>query len=151
MPTTKVKLEENGKFGKGIFAIEHINKGEVIASFDGEIYGWDDDRWTDELYDHVIQFEERKWRDSNGIARWINHSCEPNCGIKNLFDVVAMRDIEAGEEITWDYEMTEKNPWWRMNCKCGTKSCRMVIGNYDNMPEIIRQKYAGYISEWLVI
>ncbi|MES3031302.1 MAG: SET domain-containing protein [Patescibacteria group bacterium] len=150
MDNPKVTVKETGKFGKGVFAHEKILKGEVIAEFDGEIYGWDDERWSQELYDHVVQFEEKKWRDSKGIARWINHSCNPNCGIKELFKVTAMRDIEPGEEITWDYEMTEKHPWWRMKCECGSTLCRKEIGNFDAMPQNIRERYRGYISEWLL-
>ena len=99
----------------------------------------------------VIYSSEVRWRDSQGIARLINHSCEPNCGIKKLFNVVAMRDIVKGEEITWDYDMTEDNKNWRMNCLCGTPSCRKIIGSYKNMPEEVREKYKGYISEWLLI
>ena len=110
----------------------------------------DNVRWDDELCDHAIQFAENKWRDSQGIARLLNHSCEPNCGIKDLFKIVAMRDIKSGEEITWDYEMTEDNPNWRMRCRCGSDQCRKNIGNYQNMPEKTRQKYRGFISAWLV-
>lgn len=148
MDNPKVAVKK-AKYGKGVFAKEKIKKGELIASFDGRIYGWNSKLWTQDLYDHVIQFEERKWRDSKGVAMLINHSCEANSGIKNLFDVVAMRDINPSEEITWDYEMSEDHPWWRMKCKCGTKSCRKEIGAYKNMPEKIRKKYKGFISKWL--
>jgi len=149
MDSKKIKIKKTKDRGRGLFAKELIKKDELIAEFDGEIYGWDDDRWTDELADHCIQFEEFKWRDSKGIARVINHSCEPNCGIKNLFQVIAMRDILPGEEITWDYEMTENHPDWRMECECGSKICRKIIGKHENMPQEIRDKYKGYISEWL--
>jgi uncharacterized protein len=149
MDNPKVILKEGEKFGKAVFAVEKIIKNEVVASFDGEIYPGGDPRWTDELRDHTIQFEEKKWRDSKGIARWLNHSCNPNCGIKDLFKVVAMRDIQAGEEITWDYEMTEKHPWWRMKCECGADDCPKIIGNYEQMPQKIRDRYKGYVSEWL--
>jgi hypothetical protein len=60
-----------------------------------------------------------------------------------------MRDIAPGEEILWDYEMTEDHPYWRLRCRCGTKSCRKIIGAYRNMPEATRKKYKGYISWWL--
>ncbi|MEK6889245.1 MAG: hypothetical protein AABW80_04025 [Nanoarchaeota archaeon] len=60
-----------------------------------------------------------------------------------------MKDIKRGEEILWDYEMTE-NSNWRMNCMCGNKNCRRVIGAYDNLPEEVRKKYKGYISTWLI-
>ena len=149
MDNKKVKVRSTRKYGRGVFAIKDIRKGEIIASFDGQILDDDFEPWTEDLYNHAIQFEKAKWRDSKGIARLVNHSCDPNCGIKRLFDIVAMRPIQKGEQLTWDYEMTEKNPDWRMRCRCGTPICRKVIGNYKNMPLKIRKKYKGYISSWL--
>jgi hypothetical protein len=146
----KVVVKRTRKYGKGVFAKQTIRKGEVIASFDGPIYDDNYEPWTDDMYNHAIQFGPTMWRDSAGIARLINHSCEPNCGIKKLFRVVAMRRIEAGEQITWDYEMTEKNPHWRMRCRCGSSLCRKIIGNYSNMPRATRRRYKGYISAWLL-
>lgn len=149
MDNPKVIVRET-KFGKGLFAKEDIKQGELIAEFDGQIYiDKEYDGLDKELEDHVVQFAKDKWRDSKGVARWINHSCDPNCGVRNLFQIVAMRDIGAGEELAWDYEMTE-NWEWRMRCGCGTQSCRKIIGAYGNMPQEIREKYKGYISEWLV-
>lgn len=151
MDSQKVVVKKTSNQGLGVFALDDINKDEVIAMFDGDIYDKDFDGWTDEILDHVIQFAPLKWRDSKGIARRLNHSCEPNCGIKDLFKIVAMRDIKKGEELTWDYEMTEKNEFgWRMKCRCGTESCRKSIGNFKNMPLEVRVKYEGYISGWLV-
>ncbi len=148
MDNAKVKVKRTKKYGRGVYAIKKIRKGEVIASFDGPIYTGRD-HWTTDMYNHSIQFAPNKWRDSKGVARLINHSCEPNCGIKRLFDVVAMRTIQPGEQITWDYEMTEKNPDWRLRCKCGLSQCRKIIGNYRNLPFAIRKKYGTYISLWL--
>lgn len=149
MDNKKVKVRKSNT-GLGVFALVEIQKDEIICMFDGEIYT-EHDIWTDDLLDHTVQFADTKWRESKGIARCLNHSCDPNCGIKELFKVVAMRDIKKGEELLWDYEMTEKNEYnWRMNCKCGTKICRGVIGNYKYMPLNIRKKYKGYISEWLL-
>lgn len=149
MDNPKVSLKKTKKYGKGVFADQPIRKGEIIAVFDGPIYGDDFEDWTKDLQTHTIQIGKAKWRDSKGLARYINHSCDPNCGIRGLYKVVAMRKIEKGEQITWDYEMTEKSDWWRMKCKCGSPLCRKVIGNYSNMPRKVRQKYKGYISDWL--
>ena len=149
MDSKKVIIRKTKKHGRGVFSIKPIRKGEVIAKFDGKIYDYDYPDWNNDLYNHVIQFEKRRWRDSAGIARLINHSCDPNCGIRDLFKVVAMRKIAPGEEITWDYEMTE-NYKWRMKCSCGSPICRKTIGAYKNMPKAIRKKYKGYISAWLL-
>lgn len=79
----------------------------------------------------------------------MNHSCEPNCGIKNLFSIVAMQDIQKGEELTWDYDIVEDSDW-RMECLCGSPICKKIIGSFGLVPKNIREKYKGYISEWLV-
>jgi uncharacterized protein len=149
MDNPKVSVHHTKKFGQGVFADQAIRKGAVIAAFDGPIYDDQYEPWTRDMYNHSIQFGPKIWRDSAGIARLINHSCDPNCGIKGLFKVVAMRKIEKGEQITWDYEMTEKNETWKMKCKCGSPLCRRVIGHYKNMPRSIRKKYTGYISDWI--
>ena len=138
--------------GKGVYARGPIRAGEVVAEWDGLIYDVDFEGWNDELENHVIQFAPHKWRDSTGIARYLNHSCVPNCGIKELFKIVAMRDIRADEELTWDYDMSEANQDypWQMQCKCGARSCRKVIRGYRQLPAAERKKYAGFISEWLL-
>ena len=150
MDNNKVTVRKTKKYGQGVFAKKKIFKGELIAAYDGPIFTGDYDYWTDDLYLHTIQIGPNTWRDSNGIARLINHSCDPNCGIKRLTHIVAMRDIEKGEEITWDYEMTEKHPYWSMRCRCGSKICRKRIGNYENMPKEVRKRYKGFISGWLL-
>src|SRR5690606_33439132 len=131
MDHPNIKVRNTRKYGKAVFATGNIRKGEVISTFNGRIYDHKFDKWTKDLLTHAVQIGRSMWRDSLGSARYINHSCEPNCGIKGLFTVVAMRDIRKGEEITWDYEMTEKSWWFRMKCKCGTEACRKIIGNYS--------------------
>jgi uncharacterized protein len=149
MDNKKVIVRKTSKYGKGVFAIETIHNGEVIASFDGKV--WEGETsWSDDVRDHAIQFAPNRFRDSKGIARLINHSCEPNCGIKKYFNVVAMRTIYPGEEVTWDYEMTENTKTWSIKCQCGSKTCRKVIGAFSNMPAHVRRAYKGFISDWLV-
>ena len=155
MDNPKVTIKES-KLGKGLFAISNISAGEEIASFDGQYYGsgakiyGSAGTWSEDSTNHTIQIAQHCWRDSTGFARYANHSCDPNCGIKELWRIVSMRDIHEGEEITWDFEMTEDNTRWIMECKCGTPICRKKIGAFRNMPEETRIKYKGYISGWLV-
>ncbi|MBP6942963.1 MAG: SET domain-containing protein-lysine N-methyltransferase [Candidatus Buchananbacteria bacterium] len=149
MTNPNITISTN-KFGKCLIANKDIAKDEIIAEFDGEVY--EAEKCTDlpkDIADHAIQFAEHTWKDSSGIARYINHSCEPNCGIKGLFTLVAMNDIKEGEELLWDYDMTEDSDW-RMECLCGTPSCRKIIGSFSLVPNTVRQKYKGYISDWLI-
>lgn len=140
----------SGRFGKCLIANAPILTGELVVEFDGEIY--EAEKCSDlpkDIADHAIQFEEHQWRDSRGMARYINHSCNPNCGMKGLFSIVTLRDVQAGEELTWDYDMTEDSDW-RMTCLCGEPECRGIIGSFAQMPKEIREKYKNHISTWLV-
>ena len=153
MDNSKVELRDT-KFGKGLFAKELILAGEEIASFDGKIFNGIDPIEEENCY-HAIQTSQFVLIESAGFARFANHSCEPNCGIKKLINITSMRDIMPNEEIMWDYEMTEdiwtdiNSQVYFMDCKCGSSICRKKIGSYRNMPQNIRNKYKGFISEWL--
>ncbi len=148
MDSSKVTIADT-QLGKGLIATTHIKKDEVIAEFDGEVY--EADKATDlpkKAANHAIQFAPHKYRDSNGFARCMNHSCEPNVGYRGLFTLVAMRDIATEEELLFDYDMSEDSDW-RMTCLCGTPSCRGIIGSFRNLPISVKKKYNGYISDWL--
>lgn len=151
MKNSKVIVKETKKIGKGLFALENIKKDGMIADFSGgKIYkAQKASDLPKDVADHAIEFGENEWIDTPEEGRFLNHSCDPNCGVRGKFQIVAMRDIEKGEELTFDYEMTEDSDW-SMQCKCGSKICRKIIGAYKNMPESVRQKYEGYISDWLI-
>ena len=155
MDNPNVIIKETENIGKGLFAIKDIKKDEIIADWTGgRVYTAESanklpNKLPENIRDHAVQFEEHKWIDTSGIGRYSNHSCNPNSGFNTKFHLVAMRDIKKGEQLTWDYEMTEDSDW-RMECRCGNLECRKIIGAYKNMPESIREKYKGYISEWLI-
>ena len=81
-----------------------------------------------------------------------NHSCEPNCGLQHneygAYDLVALRDIARGEEITWDYCMCE----WEMvgfsECHCGSSTCRKTICGAKNLPETFFEKHSGFLAPY---
>lgn len=155
----KIFVKDTHKYGKGIFAKKDIKKGEFISSFEGgKVYFAK--KASDlpnappkKVREHTVQFAKNKYmfKQSNtkSLANCINHSCNPNCGIKKLLRIVAMRKIKKGEELTWDYDMTE-NSDWKMKCKCESRNCRKIIRGYRYLPQSFRRKYKGYISEWLL-
>ena len=144
-----IKVDMN-EFGKCLIATANLKKGTTVASFDGLILKA---QKASELpvgsKNHAIQFAENKWRDSYGIARYANHSCNPNCGIKDMFILITMRNVVYGEELTWDYDMTE-NSDWRMECRCGALNCRKTVGAFSLLPLLKIKEYEGYISPWLI-
>lgn len=67
-------------------------------------------------------------------ARFINHSCEPNCysrvvvvdGQKHIV-IFALRKIYRGEELTYDYKFPIEEPGNKLPCNCGAKKCRKFL------------------------
>ena len=127
-----VEVRDTGKYGLALFAAGPIRKDEVVVEFDGEIFEADrasllPNNPPDYLQDHVIQIGQTSYRGSIGVATYLSHSCEPNCGYRGTCQIVAMRDIEEGEELSFDYAMSEDSDW-RLDCDCGSAHCRG--GNY---------------------
>lgn len=132
--------------GKGVFAARNIKKGEDIIEYRGRLLTAEE---ADKLYEgdetgHTFLFTlNEEWViDANvtgSKARWINHSCEPNCGsyllehpgtdrTKDKMMIEAIRDIKKGEELGYNYEITvdyrlsqEEKELWK--CHCGSKKC----------------------------
>lgn len=144
-----VEARQTADRGIGVFAKRALLAGELVASFDGEIYiGVTADDFPDHAQDYAIQFEETRVRDSKGIARYVNHSCDPNCGIVERFSIVTMKPVAEGEELTWDYDMSE-NSDWSMRCRCGSANCRRLVMGYRYLPLERRELYRGFISDYL--
>ncbi|WP_397209387.1 SET domain-containing protein-lysine N-methyltransferase [Nocardioides sp.] len=82
-----------------------------------------------------------------------NHSCDPNLGIRGDGDLVALRPIAAGDELTYDYSLTvPRNVFtrtWHLACACGADRCRRDVGNVDTVPIDVLQRYlaAGAVPD----
>jgi len=121
----KIVVKESPIHGVGVFAARRIGAGEVIIDGCRE---WLSDEALKEL-----PSEERSYIsiiDGRSIlfkppARFVNHSCNPNARGTGLGDV-AIRVIEAGEEITVDY-IAEQVPGLKLECNCKAPNCRGLL------------------------
>lgn len=79
----------------------------------------------------------------------VNHSCMPNTGFAGDRTLVAIRPIAPGEEITYDYAMSDTSDYDEFECRCGTTACRKrITGNDWKSPEL-RARYAGFMSAYI--
>ena len=81
---------------------------------------------------------------SGEVDDLINHSCEPNTGLKFSplgIILIAIKDIEMGEEITWDYSTTLFENSWKMLCDCKKGACRKVISDFTVLDKDLQKKY----------
>jgi hypothetical protein len=129
--------------GRGVIATRAIRKGTTLVEYKGERITWEEAERrypVDPVPYHTFLFEigdgshclDAQRRGSP--AKWINHSCKPNCEAEEDEDervfIKARRPIAAGEELTYDYNLTfeerisEKEKKRRYPCWCGAKSCR---------------------------
>jgi len=140
----------------GTFARKPIQKGELIAIFGGFVINTETVKSLPEEAEYMIlqvsdkQFIGSRKAEEFGEGDYVNHSCEPNAGIQGQIFLVAMRDIAVGEEITFDYCMTISDPLFaKMECHCGTKSCRKIVTCNDWKLKSLQDKYQGYFSYYL--
>lgn len=146
-----IEVRDTPTKGKGLFLKQNVVKNTMLASFDADIYYA---KRASELplpvRDRGIQCGEYFYRDSH-LIQFINHSCEPNAGIHGLFDIVAMTDLPAGTEISFDYSMSEDSDWELPEgaCRCGGISCRGKVGPYKDLPLEKKIQYWDYTSDWL--
>ncbi len=100
--------------GNGIFAQKPLKKGELLAVFGGVVYEWDAFiHLPEEERRLCIQVEENHFLVPRPIGEgdYVNHSCNPNAGLSGQIALVAMRDIQPGEEICFDYAMSDTRPY----------------------------------------
>jgi SET domain-containing protein len=142
--------------GRGLFARDAIAAGEIVAVKGGSIM----DRSTLAVVRHDILAAEIQVEDDLYIAPrsaleleasmlHLNHSCDPNVGVRGQITFVTMRDVPAGSELTIDYAMIDGDPSERMECSCGTRECRKVITGDDWRLPDLRHRYAGYFSRYI--
>ncbi|KAM3921150.1 histone-lysine N-methyltransferase 2B isoform 2-T2 [Leptodactylus fuscus] len=129
--------------GRGLFCKRNIDAGEMVIEYSGIVIR------------SVLTDKREKFYDSKGIgcymfriddfdvvdatmhgnaARFINHSCEPNCysrvihveGQKHIV-IFALRSIYRGEELTYDYKFPIEDASNKLPCNCGAKKCRRFL------------------------
>ncbi len=86
-----------------------------------------------------------EWIDPAEPFVYLNHSCNPNMGIRGRVTFVALRDIQAGEELTFDYSTTEDDIHWEFKCGCGSKNCRKRLKSIQFLPKNTYMHYLPYI------
>ena len=151
--SNKVEIRENSLNGKGIFANEHIDKGEIVFIKGGYILTKDEIfssgvinsyfPLSDEYFLGATNVDEEEF-----IKLYINHSCNPNDGLHGDITFIAMRDIEKDEELTVDYAFID-NEDYSFKCTCSSKNCRGTITGFDWKIKELQDKYYDYFAQYL--
>lgn len=153
----KIHLRVSTIGGKGLFALTTIPKGELLIDYGAGPGQYLNGRDADTLYeqgnDYMLQVDDDRFfvatnEEELEDADFVNHSCDPNCGIVGSLQIVALREISKDEEITFDYAMCESTDF-SFPCGCGKPQCRKLITGDDWKNPELQKKYAGYFSTYL--
>jgi hypothetical protein len=136
-----------------VFAREPVAQGELLAVWAGDIINYRQLlRLPEKLRPYIVQVEEGLYQVSTrptGPADYVNHSCRPNAGMSGQIALVAMRDIEPGEEVCIDYAMCDGTPYDQFVCQCGEPECRGMVTGSDWSRTELWERYRGYFSPYL--
>jgi hypothetical protein len=152
----KTEVRGSKIHGRGLFAIADIAKNEIVAVKGGHIVdgktlrekitpvlGPVEIQIGDDLFIAPVSDEERELS-----MLYLNHSCDPNLGVRGEITFVAMRDISAGEELTYDWAMTDDDDY-SIECNCGAPDCRKTLTGKDWQRPDLQKRYPGYFSAYL--
>jgi hypothetical protein len=144
-------------YGLGVFALKAIKPGQRLLEFTGPVIRGDALEAALESIDvdGFLQISSDSYIGlSGGLDDFVNHACEPNCGLQFLDSgivLTAIRAISADEEITFDYASTQNAYPYRFSCGCGSATCRQDIGDFDDLPDALKWKYhhLGILAPYL--
>ena len=140
----RIQTRRSGVHGNGAFALRHIAEGETLIEYKGQVISWkealrrhphDPAQPNHTFYFHIDDTRVIDGSVQGNAARWINHSCDPNCEADEqdgrIF-IKALRDIQAGEELSYDYRLIIDERYTpklkaEFPCWCGTKYCRGTL------------------------
>lgn len=139
-----------GPKGRGLKAVEEIRKGDFIAEYVGRairkaylerLFS----RYKNERMLYIMALDSITYIDARkrgGIARYINHSCDPNCEVQRWkvngilrAGIFASKNIAAGEELSFDYKWERKRGRAATKCHCRSRNCRGTIELPKSMEE----------------
>jgi SET domain-containing protein len=141
-PPRPYAVRNSGIHGRGVFATRTIRKGTTILEYRGERTTWKiararpDSDPDNPHHTFIFEVADGSVIDADvrgNAARWINHSCAPNCDTyeddEGRVYIEARRTIRAGEELTYDYQLSYDGRIGprvlaAYECRCGAARCR---------------------------
>ncbi|MGU7769572.1 SET domain-containing protein [Burkholderia sp. MR1-5-21] len=144
MSSRRIAVRRSGVHGRGVFAVAPIKTGERVVEYKGERISWkealrrhphDPNEPNHTFYFALEEGGVIDGKVDGNSARWINHSCAPNCEAEEVDGRVyihALRDIEPEEELFYDYGLVidaklTKKLKREYACHCGAESCRGTL------------------------
>jgi uncharacterized protein len=137
--------------GKGVFASTLIPQGSLVWELDKYLTFSTESIQEKPAYIHNLSyFDGQQYVLSLDGSQYTNHSCNPNTGWLTDTIMIAIRDIQPDEELTYDYATSETNPRYEIGwcCQCGDPACRGTITARDHLNPAFIERYRGLLPSW---
>ncbi len=133
-------IRSSGIHGIGCYTTAPIAKGTQVIEYTGPRISIEegDRRYDGKDVTYLFGVPDKDVLiDGNGMAAFINHGCDPNCETEDDDEgrvwIVALRDIAAGEELSYDYRMYDGPENDHAYCDCGARNCRGTMYSPEEM------------------
>lgn len=136
-------IRSSSLHGAGVYTTSAIAEGTRILEYTGPRLSArkTDGMYADSEVTYLFGMDDGKTViDGFGMAAFVNHACHPNCETDQIDDriwIIALKDIAAGEELTYDYNIYDAEPGEKCPCYCGASDCR---GTMYSEEEVTRQE-----------
>jgi len=152
--SSKIVIRESKIHGVGMFADLRIHKGEIVFIKGGHIVT-KAELFSSKQINSYLPLDDDFFigaiskEEEDSIKLFLNHSCEPNCGLRGEITFVALCEIQEGEELTCDYAMID-NEAYEFECTCGSVDCRKRITGFDWRIKGLQAKYSNHFAQYLI-
>ncbi len=142
---TQLIIRSSSIHAAGCYTMQSIRKGQRVCEYEGPRFTKEvaDERYADRFITYLFSCgDDGNVIDGFGTAMFINHSCDPNCETEDVdgrIYVVALRNIAAGEELTYEYNLYDSDDA-EGDCSCGAAKCR---GTMFSAEEVVRRSKAA--------
>ncbi len=147
LPLTEFSVQVSPIHGVGLYSKHAFSEGEDIYKIEGSRVTADYDANFCEGPNWIgLGWHEWLIPEHANPIMFTNHACLPNAIISDGLTVIALRDINIGDEIVVDYSTTEVDPFWRMLCSCRAATCRKQIQAFSHFPHEMRRLYERLLN-----
>ena len=143
--TSGLIIRSSAIHAAGCYTMRPLRQGRTVCEYDGPRFskGVADARYEGRSITYLFSFgEEGTVIDGFGTAMFLNHSCDPNCETEEeqgRIYIRAIRDIAAGEELTYEYNLHDSDDD-DCDCYCGAAKCRGTMFSDEEVARRARRK-----------
>lgn len=137
--------------GQGVFAERPYAAGEVILVFTGEELTTPEAQRRG-VQHHCLDIGSGRQLYVDPPARFVNHGCDPNAGLRDAVTLAALRPIAPGTEIRFDYSTCVPDPSWSLVCRCESPLCRGLVVGFPRLDEKTKRRCLDLkiVPAWLL-